>query len=373
MNRLLSYGRSVTEDVIRLTRRLVECESPSDSPEHVNRLVDLLTQSARGFAEAERVSGGTYGDHLLLRFGAGLPGRPILCLGHADTVWPAGTLDKMPFRIEDGRMWGPGVLDMKAGIAMLLFAVKAVELRLPVTLLVVSDEEIGSPSSRPLTEALARESECVLVLEPGTGLSGKLKTARKGVGRYVVRARGRAAHAGLDFENGANAIVELARQIERIAAMSDAGRGVTVNPGVIRGGTRSNVVPEMSEIEVDVRVPSTSEAERIDQVIRALRAVDTRCVLSVDGGMNRPPMERTEAIANLFARARAVATEFGVALEESASGGGSDGSFTAALGVPTLDGLGAVGEGAHAVHESVLIGRVADRIALLAGLIASFA
>lgn len=364
--------KDTVTDIIELIRELVECESPSGSGEHVNRFVDLLIARTEDIARPEVVDGGKYGDHLLLRFGPKNGARQILCVGHSDTVWPAGTLERMPFVQREGRLWGPGVLDMKAGLAFLIHAVRAVSpLTRPVTLLVVSDEEIGSPSSRALTEAEARKSECVLVLEPGTGLAGSVKTARKGVARYVVRVRGRAAHAGLDFEKGANAIVELARLIPGLAGLTDLERGITVNPGVIRGGTRGNVVPEAAELEVDVRVRTMAEAEEIDAAIRALRLQDARCSMVVEGGLNRPPMERTAEIGALYELARELAAAGGVELAESASGGGSDGSFTAALGIPTLDGLGAVGEGAHASHESILTERIADRVALLGALLKS--
>jgi glutamate carboxypeptidase len=265
---------------------------------------------------------------------------------------------------------------MKSGIAFFLYAVQALrELDIPVMRRVVlqvnADEEVGSETSRPLTEEAARSSAAVLVLEPGTGLVGKLKTARKGVGDYTVTVKGRASHAGVDFQNGASAIVELASQIERIAGFTQLSRGITVNPGVISGGTRTNVVAAEAKVEVDIRVARAKDAPALDRKFRGLRPFDKRCLIHVDGGLNRPPMERTPAIAKLFARARGLAKELGVELEESSTGGGSDGNFTAALGVPTLDGLGGVGQGAHAANESILIDRIADRTALIAMLIAS--
>jgi glutamate carboxypeptidase len=238
-------------------------------------------------------------------------------------------------------------------------------------LLIVSDEEVGSKTSRAITEAEARRGDCVLVLEPGTGLSGKLKTARKGVGNYSISIQGRAAHAGVDFSNGASAIVEAARQVDRIAGFTDLKRGTTVNPGVIRGGTRTNVVAAEASIDVDIRVVRMTDAAQLDRKMRSLRPFDKRCTIRVEGGLNRPPMERTKAIAELFGKAQAIGSELGLKLEESSTGGGSDGNFTAALGVPTLDGLGAVGEGAHASNESILIARIPDRVALLARLVAS--
>jgi len=234
-----------------------------------------------------------------------------------------------------------------------------------------SDEEVGSQSSRPLTESNARRSQAVLVLEPGTGMEGKLKTARKGVGAIVVTVRGRASHAGVDFTAGASAILELARQIDRIAGFTNLKRGITVNPGVITGGTRSNVVAAEARAEVDLRVLRMKDAPALERRFKTLRPIDKRCTIEISGGVNRPPMERSAGIVRLFRTARKLAGELGVDLEESLTGGGSDGNFTAALGVPTLDGLGGVGEGAHAVNESILVDRIADRTALLAKLVAS--
>jgi glutamate carboxypeptidase len=300
----------------------------------------------------------------------------ILALGHSDTVWPLGTLKTMPFRQERGRLWGPGVLDMKAGLVFFVFAMRIlreldVPVRRKVVLQVNADEETGSESSRALTEEAARHSAAVLVLEPGTGLDGKLKTARKGVGDYRITVRGRAAHAGLDFEKGANAVVEMARQVERIAGFTRLDRGITVSPGVIQGGSRSNVVPAECHLDVDVRLPRASAQRYLERQFASLKPFDQRCAIDVEGGLNRPPMERSAGVRRLFQTARSLGAELGVKLEESSSGGGSDGNFTAALGIPTLDGLGAVGEGAHAPHESILINRIADRTALLAKLVAA--
>jgi glutamate carboxypeptidase len=287
-----------------------------------------------------------------------------------------GTLKTMPFRETGGRLWGPGVLDMKAGVAFFIAAMRALrDLDTPVAGKVVmqlnSDEEVGSDSSRALTERNAQKSKAVLVLEPGTGLEGKLKTARKGVGGYTVRVAGRASHAGVDFSAGASAILELARQIDRIAAFTDLKRGITVNPGVIAGGTRSNVIAAEAHAEVDMRVVRLKDAAGLEKKFKSLKPVDKRCTLQVSGGLNRPPMERAEGVVRLYRVAQKLARELGVETEESLTGGGSDGNFTAALGVPTLDGLGAVGEGAHAMNESILIDRIADRTALLAKLLAA--
>ena len=281
----------------------------------------------------------------------------------------------MPFRRAEGRLWGPGVLDMKGGLALFIYALKALlALDLPierkVALWVVSDEEVGSLGSRARTEALARQARAVLVLEPSAGLEGKLKTARKGVGLYRLEVRGRAAHSGVDFQAGASAIVELARQIGVLAGFSDEKKGITVNPGVISGGTRSNVVAAEAHVEVDVRVARMGDAARLERRWRALKPFDRRCTLDISGGLNRPPMERTAQGAALYRAAREIARrELDLELEESASGGGSDGNFTAALGVPTLDGIGAIGEGIHATHESLLEDRIASRAALLALLV----
>jgi glutamate carboxypeptidase len=369
----LAWARRRQTEVIGFIRQLVECESPSDSPADLRRFNELFADSIR--AEARCVKKQT---HLVCTFH--LPGRSkkrtrILVLGHSDTVWPLGTLRTMPFRRTGGRLRGPGVLDMKAGLASFVFAMRAVrELDVPVAHRVVlqinSDEETGSKTSRELTEQNARQSRAVLVLEPGTGLEGKLKTARKGIGDYRLSVRGVAAHAGVDFDKGASAVVELARQIERIAGFTDVGRGITVNPGVVSGGTRSNVIAEYAEAHIDIRIPRLRDAAPLDGKFRSLKLFDKRCSLELSGGLNRPPMERGKGVIELFRLARKLAKDLGVDLEESSTGGGSDGNFTAALGVPTLDGLGAVGEGAHATHENILEDRIADRIALMAKLIA---
>ena len=378
MHPYLSYAAARQKQTIALIKELVECESPTDAPAEVNRFVDLLISHTSDMATAKRLKSGRFGDHLRLEFK--LPGRRkegrILGLGHSDTVWPLGTLRNMPFRSSKGRLWGPGVLDMKSGLAFFIIAVRALrELDIPVhrkiVLLVVSDEEVGSLTSRQITEGEAKRGNAVLVLEPGTGLTGKLKTARKGIGRYVVSIEGKAAHAGVDFDHGASAIVEAAKQIEKIAAMTDRKRGITVNPGVISGGTRSNVVAAEAQIEIDARAVRMRDAEMMDRKLRALRPVDKRCKVQVEGGVNRPPMERTKAIAGLFRQAREIGTNLGLTLEESSTGGGSDGNFTAALGIPTLDGLGGVGEGAHAPNENILVNRIADRVALLSGLLSN--
>jgi glutamate carboxypeptidase len=376
MHTFIRYAAEKQAEIVNLIQEMVECESPSNSPADVNRFVDLVVERTNDIADAKTVVSDRYGKHLRLEFK--LPGRKkqgqILGLGHSDTVWPLGTLRTMPFGIHSGRLWGPGVLDMKSGLAFFIYAVRLlrefeVHVKRNIVLWIVSDEEVGSETSRLMTEAQARQSECVLVVEPGTSLTGKLKTARKGVGDYTILVEGRASHAGVDFSAGVSAILEAARQVERVARFTNLRRGITVNPGVISGGTRTNVVAAHARIEVDTRVVRLKDAEALDKKFRALRAADKRCNVRVEGGLNRPPMERTKTLAKLFSKAKKMGRKLGVRLEESSTGGGSDGNFTAALGVPTLDGLGAVGEGAHAMNESILIDRIADRVALLAMLI----
>jgi len=369
---ILSYIHQRQSDIIALIRQFVEVESPSDDPAAIKRFTDLVAATVNAYAKVKTVPGG----HLLCEMN--LPGRrktgQILALGHSDTVWPMGTVRTMPFRHEGGRLWGPGVLDMKGGIAFFLFAVQALrDLDIPtpakVLLQLNADEEVGSESSRALTEKNAANSHAVLVLEPGTGLAGKLKTARKGVGDFTIEVRGLASHAGVDFEAGASAILELARQLDRVATFTNLKRGITVNPGVISGGTRSNVVAAEARSEVDIRILRLKDAPALEKKFRSLRPIDRRCTITITGGLNRPPMERSAGIAKLFATAKALARELGIEIEESLTGGGSDGNFTAALGIPTLDGLGAVGEGAHATNESILVDRIADRTALIAKLL----
>lgn len=374
---LLQFCQEHQSDMLAVLKQMVDIESPSDNKTAVDNLGAYL---ARQF---ERLGGKVklyptekYGDHLQAEF-PGRPGaRPLLLLGHFDTVWPLGTLAKMPFRVESGRAFGPGVLDMKAGIVMMMFAVRALR-RLnrddhrPVVVLLDTDEEVGSETGRPIVEAAAKRCEAVLVLEPAQGVHGHLKTARKGVGGFTIHVRGRAAHAGVDFEKGHSAIVELARQVLEVAKFTDLTRGITVNPGVIRGGTRTNVVAAEASVDVDVRIARAGDARELEQRFAALRPFDPECSIEVSGGVNRPPMERTDGTVRLFGIAREQAGKLGMALEESATGGGSDGNFTSALGIPTLDGLGAVGEGAHATHESILLEELPRRTALLASLLAN--
>ncbi len=376
MHPFLAFAEAKQPAIVASIRELARCESPSDQPQAVNRFVNLLADRLDGASSVKTLPGGRFGNHLRCEFklpGAKAGGK-ILVLAHSDTVWPLGTLAHMPIREEEGRLWGPGVLDMKSGIAFFVFAIHTLRmLEIPVRRNIVfqvnSDEEVGSETSRYFTEEAARHSAAVLLVEPGTGITGKLKTARKGVGDYTITVKGKASHAGVDYESGASAVVELARQIPKIAGFTDLKKGVTVNPGVIAGGTRTNVVAAEARVEVDIRVAHAKDAAALDQKFRALRPFDKRCSIQVEGGLNRPPMERTPAIRQLFQTARECAKELGVTLQESATGGGSDGNFTAALGIPTLDGLGGVGEGAHAANESILLDRIADRTALLAMLL----
>lgn len=371
MDPILRWSQKNQPALIQLIREFVECESPTESHADVKRFMQLLTESLSDIATSRL----TPERALVSKFR--LPGRgrkgQLLALGHADTVWPMGTLKTMPFRRAQGRLWGPGVLDMKAGIAFFIFAMRAlVELDIPVAhdvvLLVNPDEETGSNASRAGTEALAMKSHAVLVLEPGTGLQGRVKTARKGTGAWTLKVHGIASHAGVDFAKGASAILELARQIEVVSGFTDLAQGITVNPGVVSGGTRSNVIAAEACARIDIRVPRSGDAKALERKFRALKPFDKRCTLEIAGGLNRPPMERSKGTAALFDLARNLAQGMGVELDESHTGGGSDGNFTAALGIPTLDGLGAVGEGSHAAHESILIDRIPDRVALLAKL-----
>jgi len=369
----LAFAEAKQPAIVALIRELARCESPSDQPQAVNHFVNLLASRLDGAVNVKTLPGGRFGHHLRCEFkpsrAKAEPGK-ILVLAHSDTVWPLGTLNQMPLREEKGRLWGPGVLDMKSGIAFFLYALHTLRMleipaRRDILFQVNSDEEAGSETSRQFTEEAARHSAVVLLLEPGTGLKGKLKTARKGVGDYTVTVKGKASHAGVDFKAGASAVIELARQIPKIAAFTNVKQGITVNPGVIAGGTRTNVVAAEAHVDVDIRIAKAKDAATLDKKFRSLRPFDKRCSIQVEGGLNRPPMERSPQIANLFQTARACAKELGVTLQESATGGGSDGNFTAALGVPTLDGLGGVGEGAHAANESILLDRIADRTALL--------
>jgi glutamate carboxypeptidase len=371
----LPYFEERREAIVETIRQMVEIESPTDNKAAVDRFSRWLAQKFEAMGGHSKFHRAVeFGDHLQVDFAGRDRRKPVLLLGHLDTVYPMGTLANMPAQVRDGRVWGPGSLDMKSGIAFMLFAVNSLRngdgiMPRPLTVLLVSDEEIGSDSSRRITEELAKKCAAVLVLEPSYGPKGAVKTARKGVGDYTLTVTGVAAHAGLDPGKGQNAILELARQIQVISKFTDMKRGTTVNVGVVRGGTRSNVVPDEASVVIDVRITRLSDAAAIDRKMRGLKPFNKKCKLTVSGGLNRPPMERTPGVAGLYKQATSLAKALGWKLEEAAVGGGSDGNLTAALGIPTLDGLGGVGEGAHATHESISISELPRRAALLAGLI----
>jgi glutamate carboxypeptidase len=376
----LRYFRKQQPQIVETIRQLGEIESPSDIKQAVDRLGAVLASRFAEMGGRVRVHPAEkFGNHLQIDLkSSGSRGlKPLLLLGHMDTVYPIGTISKMPCRVAKGRVWGPGVLDMKSGVALALHVLEAMlqwgrgGLPRAVTLLLVSDEEVGSGSSRAITEELARQASAVLVLEPAYGLHGAVKTARKGVGEYTLHIRGKSAHSGLDFEKGQSAVLELAQQVLEISKLVDVKRGITLNVGKVGGGTRVNVVPAEATASIDLRVETMKDAIKVDRQLRALKAFNRHCRIEIKGGMNRPPMERTAGVAALYAKAANIASELGWELEEAAVGGGSDGNFTAALGIPTLDGLGGVGEGAHAEHESILISELPRRAALLAGLLST--
>ena len=372
----LDYFESRLDTLLQTIREFVEIESPSDNKVAADRMGAHLAEKFAALGGRPLLHAAEeYGDNLQIDFPGSADTKPVLLLGHFDTVYPLGTLASMPCHVDHRRMHGPGVVDMKAGIALMLFAIQALQtwhgqLPRPVTVFLVSDEEVGSYSSRKITEDLARKSAAVLVLEPAAG-RGAVKTARKGVGEYTLTVKGIAAHAGLDPGKGHSAIVELARQIPVISKFNDLKSGISVNPGVIRGGTRTNVVAAEAVAEIDVRIKSAKQAAGLDRKLRGLKPFDKHCKLSIDGGINRLPMERTAGVAALYKKAQAIAKKIDWKLEEAAVGGGSDGNFTAGIGIPTLDGLGAVGDGAHAVHEHIVISELPRRALLLAGLIES--
>ena len=378
MRALLAGARRKQSALLDLTGRLVRLESPSDDKAGVDACVALAAAHAKDLGGRVKIHRHRlFGDVFEARFGPAAAkasaSQRILLLGHLDTVWPLGTLKTMACRVGDGRLWGPGTLDMKAGVAMAFTAIEILiesnALRREIVMLLNSDEEVGSTVSRPYTERLATECSAVYVLEPAQGLA--CKTARKGTGNWRIEVKGVAAHAGVDFEKGANAIRELARLIETVSSWTNLKRGITVSVDVAGGGTRANVIPAHAWAEVDGRISRRADGPRLERTFAALKPVDKRCSLAVAGGINRPPMERTRANLKLYRQARTLAAELGFQLDEAATGGASDGNFTSALGIPTLDGLGAVGEGAHAHHESVLIEHLAPRTALLAGLCAA--
>jgi glutamate carboxypeptidase len=376
MRALLAGARRKQAALLALMQRLVRAESPSDSKAATDACGALAAAHAKALGGRVKLHRHRdFGNVVEARFGPRTKSggaEPVLILGHIDTVWPLGTLKEMPCRVSDGRLWGPGTLDMKAGVAMAFTAIEmlieAGWMKREIVLLLNSDEEVGSPVSRPNTERIASECGVVYVLEPAQGLA--YKTARKGTANWRMDVKGVAAHAGVDFEKGASAILELARVVEKVSGWTDLKRGLTVSVGTMGGGSKTNVIPAEAWCEVDVRIARTADGARIERKFDGLKAADARCALTVTGGINRPPMERTPGTVWLFKRARARAAELGFVLEEAATGGASDGNFTSALGVPTLDGMGAVGEGAHARHESIFLEHLAPRTALLAGMLA---
>ena len=368
------------DEIIGSICKLVETESPSGDFEGSRAVVDILIAAARtvpAISSIERIPVPDYGEHLRMRAFNNPPDDTptTLVLGHTDTVHPRGTLATQRVREEAGRLYGPGIFDMKGSCLLAFEALRTLVTldfipKRPVVVLLTCDEETGSQTGRQLVEEEARRAAQVLVLEPPAP-GGQVKTARKGVGLWKVTAHGIASHAGLNPEAGASAILELARQTERFHSMNDPLRGTNFNVGVVRGGTRSNVVAAEAEIEVDVRFSCTKEAQRVDELMSSLRSFDDRVHLAINGAINRGPLERTEGVVKLYQHARAIAACLGFELGEQSVGGASDGNFVAELGVPVLDGLGIDGDGAHAANEHILVADIARRGALLAGLIAS--
>ena len=369
---LLTWCRDEERWLRDTIETLVRLESPSTDKAAVDRCgreiaarLEAIGGRVERFAQPER------GDHLRAEFGDGE--RQIMLLGHFDTVWPVGQLDRMPLREEDGRLYGPGIFDMKSGLSIGMLAIRAVLGHRPkaaarIVMILGTDEEIGSVTSRPIIEAEARRSDAVLVLEPSLP-GGAAKTSRKGCGEFQITVHGISAHAGIDPGKGASAIHELALQIADVTRLQDLSRGISVNVGVISGGSRTNVVAERAQASVDVRVPTMADAAQLEEAFRALepRLKGTR--LEVHGGVERPPLERSAQVVRLYEQARAVAATLGRDLAEGGTGGGSDGNFTAALGVPTLDGLGPRGDGAHALHEHVEVDDLSWRAAFIAALL----
>jgi len=375
---MLAWAQRRHEDMIALLGRLVDLDTPAQEKARVDEAASMVSDAAeRNGATVVRLPQADVGDVLRFRWD-GAPGSTrILLLAHVDTVWPVGEAGRRPFRRANGTLTGPGVFDMKAGVVQALFATMALtdavgDARPDVRLLLTTDEETGSRASRSLIEAEARTADAVLVVEPASE-GGALKTARKGIGMYEMTIRGRAAHAGIEPEKGVSAVLELAHQVEALHQLSDAARGINVTVGRVTGGTRRNVVPAEAWAEIDLRVPTSDDAKRLDLAIRRLQAKTAGASVEVSGGINRPPMERTDGVVRLFEAAVAAGRDLGIAIAESSTGGGSDGNFTAALGIPTLDGLGAVGGGAHSLDEHVIEAQVPRRTALLAGLMARLA
>jgi glutamate carboxypeptidase len=380
MRKILRELKNREKDMVRLLGDFVRCESPSHDKATVDRFGAIVAREwRRRGANVRILRNVSRGNHVRAEIwlGGGRPPREqIMVLGHMDTVYPAGTLAKMPFRVSGGRAWGPGTFDMKGGLVLALFAVDALKATgikpsKRLVFLWTSDEEIGSESSRRAIEREARRSDAVLVLEPSFGPDGRLKTARKGVGGAEIVVTGRSAHAGVDPEKGVNAVHELALQIQRVMKLNDPRRGITVQATVVAGGTVSNVIPASARAELDIRYSRMADAVTLQRQLRRLRPILKGARVEVRGERNRPPLERTAATRSLFRQARSLMRDMGLQLDEAATGGGSDGNLTAALGVPTLDGLGAVGDSPHSPREHVVIRALPERAALIAGLLAS--
>lgn len=377
MSSLSSHFTARQPAILELTKLLVERETTSREEARLNEIASFVASLFQELdVTVELFPQAGYGTHLRVRcgFGHDVAEKQVLVIGHLDTVWPVGTLQQMPFRFtQDGKLHGPGVFDMKAGVACLVEAVRAIKAqslptRRPLTILLTCDEEIGSRTSRELVEAEALKAAAALVLEPPIS-GGIVKTGRKGIGVFSLRAIGRAAHAGLDPSKGVNAIVELAHQTLQLAALNDYERGTTVNVGVFQGGTTTNVVPAEATAKVDVRFWTQADGAYLENAIHDLKPVLPEAQLEITGGINRPPMPRSAGNVALFEHARELAGELGFELKDGVVGGGSDGNFTAALGVPTLDGLGVDGAGAHADHEHIIISDIPRRVALLTRLL----
>src|SRR5712664_2071129 len=376
--KFLRYMKPRLPQMLATLRRFVTAESPSLEKAAADRCCGVIAEEwNKHGARAERIPQKRRGDLIRITHAPGkspLPGQ-LLVLGHYDTVYSAGTLARMPFRLQGGKAYGPGTFDMKAGIVQALFALQALQqaeipLHKRLVFLWTSDEEIGSESSRKLFETEARRSDAVFVLEPSFGPRGLLKTTRKGVGTAELTVHGRASHAGLAPQEGVNAIHELARQLARVEKWNNFRRGVTISAGIVENGSRSNVIPEHARAVLDLRALRVSDMRSLERKLHALRPLHRGARLEISGGFDRPPLERKMS-ATLFARAKSLAAQMGLSVGECTVGGGSDGNFTAALDVPTLDGLGAVGDGAHSSHEHILVNTMPIRAALLASLLAT--
>lgn len=375
---LLRVLRPRLPEMLRTLRRFVISESPSLEKAAADRCCAVVAREWRKTGtHVERIPQKHRGDHLRITLASdkSRPAGQLLVLGHYDTVYSTGTLQEMPFRVSGGKAFGPGIFDMKAGIVQALFALQALQrtrlhLQKQILFLWTSDEEIGSESSRKLIETEARRSDAVFVLEPSFGPRGLMKTARKGVGSAELVVQGRASHAGLAPEEGINAVHELATQLTRIEKWNDTRRGISINADIVEGGTRTNVIAEHARAILDLRALRASDMRRVERRLHALRPVHKGAKLKITGGFDRPPLER-KMCAALFARAKSLAKQMNLSLGECTAGGGSDGNFTGALGIPTLDGFGAVGDGAHSNHEYVVVNTMPTRAALLAALLAT--